>query len=120
MLQADTPATPDLSPDQETAWATIAGRLAAHGIDLEAGEAETAGEDPDAAEVLAVTGKAGSGKTVLLAGLARRLREARVNPVLAEDAYRRRRDHRSFTVLAPTNKAVSVLRSRGVPASTLH
>ncbi|MEM6421794.1 MAG: AAA family ATPase, partial [Pseudomonadota bacterium] len=41
-------------------------------------------------------------------------------PVMAEDAFKRRRDKRSFAVLAPTNKAVSVLRGRGVPASTLH
>jgi exodeoxyribonuclease-5 len=33
---------------------------------------------------------------------------------------RRRRDRRTLAVLAPTNKAASVLRQRGVPATTIH
>jgi len=33
---------------------------------------------------------------------------------------RRRRDRRTLAILAPTNKAASVLRMRGVPATTIH
>ncbi|MEO1773918.1 MAG: AAA family ATPase [Pseudomonadota bacterium] len=109
-----------LSPDQAAAWSVVTARLAAHGIDVDAGTATPLDESAAAAEVLAMLGKAGSGKTVLLARLATALRGAEIEAVTAEDAFKRRRERRSFAVLAPTNKAVSVLRNRGVPASTLH
>ncbi|MEM6974592.1 MAG: AAA family ATPase [Pseudomonadota bacterium] len=112
--------TLDLSADQASAWETLSARLGAHGIDLSSDGDHPVPEADGNAEVLAVIGKAGSGKTVLLAQLARALRAAGIDPVTAEDAYRRRHEKRSFAVLAPTNKAVSVLRGRGVPASTLH
>ncbi|MEM6945959.1 MAG: AAA family ATPase, partial [Pseudomonadota bacterium] len=120
LTDAPAPTLPDLSDDQAAAWGTLAERLAAHGIDLEESKTTPVDEGPDAAEVLAILGKAGSGKTVLLASLAARLRAAGAQAVTAEDSYRRRRDKRSFAVLAPTNKATSVLRNRGVTASTIH
>lgn len=110
---------PDFSPDQVAAWQAMAERLAAYGIDLEAGETAPRDERTTACDVLAVTGKAGSGKTVLLAGLAHRLREMGLTPVMP-DRDPRRGAGRSFAVLAPTNKAASVLRARGVPATTIH
>ncbi len=113
----------DFSPDQQAAWAAIAARLAAYGIDLEAGEisprAELRGEKAAGSDVIAVTGKAGSGKTVLLAELAHRLGEAGL-AAIRPDWEPRRLTRRSFAVLAPTNKAASVLRARGVPATTIH
>ena len=33
---------------------------------------------------------------------------------------RKRKDRRTLAILAPTNKAASVLRLRGVPATTIH
>ncbi|MGF1554228.1 MAG: AAA family ATPase [Paracoccaceae bacterium] len=121
MLIAETPkAAPALSDDQAAALATVRARLAARGIDLDRGTLAPPDDDAAPSETLAVLGRAGSGKTVLLAALATALRAAGVEAVTAEDAYKRRREKRSFTVLAPTNKAVSVLRARGVPASTLH
>jgi exodeoxyribonuclease V len=36
------------------------------------------------------------------------------------EGARRRRDRRTLAILAPTNKAASVLRTRGVPATTIH
>ncbi|RMD89947.1 MAG: ATPase, partial [Alphaproteobacteria bacterium] len=70
--------------------------------------------------LLAVLGKAGSGKTALLAELFRALRAAGVEPVSGDWEGRRRPDRRTLAVLAPTNKAASVLRARGVPATTIH
>ena len=70
--------------------------------------------------VLAVLGKAGSGKTMLLASLYRALRETGVEIISGDYEGRRRKERRSLAVLAPTNKAASVLRLRGVPATTIH
>ena len=109
----------DFSPDQESAWEAVAHRLAAYGIDLAASRITPRDERASPCEVIAVTGKAGSGKTVLLADLAHRLADAGLAAIRA-DWEPRRRTGRSFAVLAPTNKAASVLRSRGVPATTIH
>lgn len=109
----------DLSPDQQAAWAAVSARLSAYGVDLDAGRVTPRDERAAPSEVMAVTGKAGSGKTVLLAGLAHRLGEAGLAAVRA-DWEPKRRTGRSFAVLAPTNKAASVLRARGVPATTIH
>ncbi len=72
------------------------------------------------ASVLAVVGKAGSGKTMLLASLYKAMKAAGVEIVSGDYEGRRRRDRRTLAVLAPTNKAASVLRLRGVPATTIH
>ena len=69
---------------------------------------------------LAVIGKAGSGKTMLLADLVRGLIAAGVEPVSTDYESRKSRTKRTLAVLAPTNKAASVLRGRGVPATTIH
>src|SRR5699024_1100702 len=71
-------------------------------------------------QVLAVTGKAGSGKTLLLSQLTEALKTAGVDIISGDYEGRRRRDRRSAAVLAPTNKAAFVLRQRGVPATTIH
>jgi len=120
MLTAAPSPLPDLSPDQKAAWEVLAERLAAYGIDL---DARTARPRPGAAgepEVLAVMGKAGSGKTVLLAALAEALKAAGLRAVTPDWEPKKGSDKRSFAVLAPTNKAASVLRNKGVPATTIH
>jgi len=70
--------------------------------------------------VLAVVGKAGSGKTLLLAELYHAMEQAGVDVVSGDYESRKRRDRRTLAILAPTNKAASVLRLRGVPATTIH
>lgn len=70
--------------------------------------------------VMAVVGKAGSGKTLLLAELYKALADSGVNIVSGDFESRKSRDKRSLAILAPTNKAASVLRLRGVPATTIH
>ncbi|MEM0989358.1 MAG: AAA family ATPase [Pseudomonadota bacterium] len=109
----------DFSDDQVAAWQTIDARLQANGIDLNSGEWLARDGGPSRADVLAVTGKAGSGKTVLLARLAQRLAEMGVQ-LVRPDHEPKRDGRRSFAVLAPTNKAASVLRSKGVDATTIH
>ena len=52
--------------------------------------------------------------------VARALRDAGVDVVSGDYEGRRRKDRRTIAVLAPTNKAASVLRMRGVPATTIH
>jgi exodeoxyribonuclease-5 len=115
----DSPAAPDFSAEQARAWTAIAARMTAHGVDIEGGTTTAHTEHSGAGEVIAVTGKAGSGKTLLLARLAQRLRECGLS-VIRPDFEPKRKTKRSFAVLAPTNKAASVLRRHKVPATTIH
>ena len=109
---------PALSPDQATAWDALSEIFAATGIDIDAEEIRP--PEPGKGRVMAVIGKAGSGKTMLLAGLTRALREAGVEVISGDYEGRRRKDRRTVAILAPTNKAAFVLRTRGVPATTIH
>ncbi len=109
---------PAFSADQAAAWEAAAAALSGAGVDLAARSAGPAGEDR-AGTVLAITGKAGSGKTLLLAELAKALQAAGVR-IVSGDWEGRRRERRTVAILAPTNKAASVLRNRGVPATTIH
>ncbi len=109
---------PALSPDQSAAWDAATAVLARAGVDLASGLAPA---DPDRAPaLLAITGRAGSGKSLLLASLTRGLREAGVEIVSPDWDYRRKKDRRTLAILAPTNKAAAVLRAKGVPATTIH
>lgn len=113
----DVPAL-QFSDDQAEAWDRVAQTLRLGGVDLLNASTLPA---PDATpQILAVLGKAGSGKTMLLAELTKALRAAGVNIVSGDYEGRRRNDRRTLAILAPTNKAASVLRSRGVPATTIH
>ena len=107
----------DLSTDQARAWARLEATLRASGIDLPgASLLSDGGPQP----TLAVLGRAGSGKTLLLARLVKALVAAGVEIVSGDYESRRTRTRRTLAVLAPTNKAASVLRQRGVPATTIH
>ena len=107
-----------LSDDQAEAWDRVSDMLAGAGIDL--AEGTLTPEAPGGPTVLALVGKAGSGKTMLLAGLTKALAEAGVDVISGDYEGRKRKDRRTLAVLAPTNKAASVLRARGVPATTIH
>jgi exodeoxyribonuclease V len=106
------------SQDQAAARDRIAAALKAAGADLDAATLTPAADGP--CRILAVVGKAGSGKTMLLAHLVRELTALGIEPVSADYESRRLRTKRTLAVLAPTNKAASVLRGRGVPATTIH
>lgn len=109
---------PTLSSDQAEAWDTLADALAESGVDLVAEELMP--PQPGKGRVLAVIGKAGSGKTLLLAELTRALKAAGVEVISGDYEGKKRKDRRTVAVLAPTNKAAFVLRTRGVPATTIH
>ena len=106
------------SDDQAEAYDRVATDLLAMGVDLANGGLTPMAEGKGS--VLAILGKAGSGKTMLLASLYRALKAAGVDIVSGDYEGRRRKDRRTLAVLAPTNKAASVLRLRGVPATTIH
>jgi exodeoxyribonuclease-5 len=108
----------ELSEDQERTWARIEATLQASGVDLAGAALRPEGGGPQ--PTLAVLGRAGSGKTLLLGALVKALAAAGVETVSTEYESRRHRTRRTVAVLAPTNKAASVLRARGVPATTIH
>jgi exodeoxyribonuclease-5 len=118
MTQTEPPVALTFSDDQAEAFDRVAAELYSHGIDLTAGELTPRAEGKPS--VLAVVGKAGSGKTMLLASLTKALVAAGVEVISGDYEGRRRKDRRTLAILAPTNKAASVLRLRGVPATTIH
>jgi exodeoxyribonuclease-5 len=107
----------EFSADQAAAHGRVVEVLRSAGIDLAAGALLAEGA---AQKAIAVLGRAGSGKTALLAHLVEGLIAAGVEPVSGDYESRRARSRRTVAVLAPTNKAASVLRARGVPATTIH
>ena len=106
------------SHDQAEAFDTIAEALRSAGVDLD--ESLLTPPRDGKERVMAVVGKAGSGKTLLLAELYNALEGAGVEIVSGDYEGRKRKDRRTLAILAPTNKAASVLRNRGVPATTIH
>lgn len=107
-----------LSHDQAEAYDRLAEVLNGAGVDL--GNASLSPPTEGKSAVLAVVGKAGSGKTLLLAELYKALKAAGVEVISGDWEGRKRKDRRTLAILAPTNKAASVLRMRGVPATTIH
>lgn len=106
------------SDDQAAAHDTVVELLKTAGIDLDDQLLRPPKSSKSA--VMAVTGKAGSGKTLLLGELYKALAEAGVEIVSGDYEPRKKQDRRTLAILAPTNKAASVLRLRGVPATTIH
>ena len=106
------------SDDQAEAFDSLSTMLRQSGIDLD--DSLLMPPRDSTSSVMAVMGKAGSGKTLLLAHLYNALAEAGVEVISGDYESRRRRDKRTLAILAPTNKAASVLRMRGVPATTIH
>jgi exodeoxyribonuclease-5 len=113
-----TPVKLTFSEDQAEAYDRVCADLFAMGIDLDHGGMGPRPEDRSS--VLAVIGKAGSGKTMLLASLYKAMAAAGVDLVSGDYEPKKRKDRRTLAILAPTNKAASVLRMRGVPATTIH
>ena len=112
--------TPNIvfSEDQADAYDKIAELLRGSGVDLENDILSSRSDDQQ--RVVAVVGKAGSGKTLLLARLYEALDNAGVELISGDFESKKRGEKRNLAILAPTNKAASVLRNRGVPATTIH
>lgn len=106
------------SHDQADAFDRIAAALRQDGVDLEGDALRPPGAGKG--QVLAVTGKAGSGKTLLLSAISKAAQEAGVSLISGDYEPKKTKDRRTLAILAPTNKAASVLRLRGVPATTIH
>ena len=106
------------SDDQAEAYDAISEALKSAGVDLDNNTTlpQSAGSD----QLMAILGKAGSGKTMLLAHLSEALNEAGVSIISGDYEGKRRKDARTLAILAPTNKAASVLRNQGVAATTIH
>ncbi len=111
------------SDDQAEAFERVSALLRGAGVHLEDGTtAPPPGDNARRGEgdgMLAIVGRAGSGKTMLLSRLCKAMEACGVD-VISGDYERRRKDRRTLAVLAPTNKAASVLRRQGVPATTIH
>jgi exodeoxyribonuclease-5 len=110
--------TLQLSSDQAEAYDAISEMLGRAGVSLDDGT--TLPLNDAKSQVTAIVGKAGSGKTLLLAELVNATVEAGVDLISGDYDGKPRKDRRTLAVLAPTNKAASVLRNRGVPATTIH
>ena len=108
----------EFSEDQAEAFDRIAEVMLAAGVNMQKAVAKRRRRGKR--NVVAVIGKAGSGKTLLLARLAESLSAAGVETVGGDYEGRRARNARTLAVLAPTNKAASVLRSHDVQATTIH
>ena len=106
------------SDDQIEAYTLVEDALCKVGIDLE--NAKIIKLRRSFSSVFAITGKAGSGKTILLASLYRKISEAGVSVLSGDWEGGKRKRDRTLAILAPTNKAAFVLRMQGVPATTLH
>lgn len=105
------------SEDQAAAFDSVTEMLRQAGVDLD----DSLLQQPKGESgVMALMGKAGSGKTLLLAELYKALEAAGVDVVSGDYESRKKGDRRTLAILAPTNKAASVLRLRGVPATTIH
>jgi len=106
------------SEDQAAAHDSVCEMLRSAGVDLD--DSLLTPPREAGTGVMAVIGKAGSGKTLLLAELYKAMVAAGVEIVSGDYESRKHRDRRTLAILAPTNKAASVLRLRGVPATTIH
>jgi len=117
-MALDDPKPIALSDDQAEVYDALAELFLDAGIDLTEGTLVPPTSERQATR--AVLGKAGSGKTLLLAQIVEALAGAGVEAISADFESRKAKEKRSFAVLAPTNKAASVLQARGVPATTIH
>ncbi len=106
------------SEDQAEAHDRLAEVLRGVGVDIDNGVVTPRSDGRE--NVLAIVGKAGSGKTMLLAEMYKAVEAAGVDLVSGDYEGRARRDRRTLAILAPTNKAASVLRAQRVPATTIH
>jgi exodeoxyribonuclease-5 len=106
------------SDDQAEAYDRISATLTGVGVDFDNGIVTPQSDEEQT--VLAVIGKAGSGKTLLLSRLYHAIDDAGVDIVSGDYESKSHRSKRTLAILAPTNKAASVLRRHGVPATTIH
>ena len=109
----------EYSPDQIHANVMVTELLLKVGVDLK--EKKLLKETFEKKNTLiSIIGRAGSGKTLLLSDLVKSVRDSGVSVISANYSRAVDSESRSLSILAPTNKAASVLRNNGVPATTIH
>ena len=109
----------EYSPDQIHANVMVTELLLKVGVDLK--EKKLLKETFEKKNTLiSIIGRAGSGKTLLLSDLVKSVRDSGVSVISADYSRAVDSESRSLSILAPTNKAASVLRNNGVPATTIH
>jgi len=109
----------EYSPDQIHANVIVTELLLKVGVDLK--EKKLLKETFEKKNTLiSIIGRAGSGKTLLLSDLVKSVRDSGVSVISADYSREVDSKSRSLSILAPTNKAASVLRNNGVPATTIH
>jgi len=108
----------NFSKDQISAYDAVTETLKFAGVDLT--QELLSPKATKNSFVLGVIGRAGTGKTLLISKLFHALELLGVNIITGDYESRKVREERSLAILAPTNKAASVLRNKGVPATTLH
>ncbi len=108
----------DYSSDQIQAYDTIKDSLLESGVDINLNTAIK--KKPHDNKIIAIIGKAGSGKTMLLADLVEAVKKSGAIVNSAEYFRAISEESRTLSILAPTNKAASILRNRKVPATTIH
>lgn len=108
----------EFSKDQENAYNRIVELLSDSGVNLDSKNFSSV--DSHKKFELVIVGKAGSGKTLLLAKIVTNLIEAGLEIVSGEYQSNKVSEKRSLAILTPTNKAASVIRQQGVAATTVH
>ncbi len=106
------------SEDQTEAYDRVVEILRKAGVDIEGRTLKP--KRKRRSQVMAVLGRAGSGKTMLLSRLYNALDDAGVQLITGDYESSSWKRKRTLSILAPTNKAASVLRGNGVPATTIH
>ncbi len=110
----------ELSVDQHECLSQLKIFLNMSGLNIETSLTEEIKRVDRGENMLAVLGYAGSGKTELLRILVEILEKAEIPSSNTEYETKLKKQIRSYTILAPTNKAVSVLKLLGLRATTLH
>nr|MBC8408705.1 AAA family ATPase [Paracoccaceae bacterium] len=106
------------SDDQTNAYDKILEVLSESGIDIKKENISPLVRNKN--KELTIVGKAGSGKTLLLAKIVSDLNQLGVETVSGDYQPTRTQKKRTLAILAPTNKAASVIRQQGVAATTIH
>ena len=109
----------EYSPDQIHANVMVTELLLKVGVDLK-GKKLLKETFEKKNTLISIIGRAGSGKTLLLTDLVKSVRDSGVSVISADYSRAVDSESRSLSILAPTNKAASVLRNNGVPATTIH
>ena len=110
----------ELSFDQQHCLSKLKIFLNRSGLDLPVEDKNNQKQIDFSENVMAVLGHAGSGKTELLRLIVEQLEANNINAANIDYETKLKASIRCYSVLAPTNKAVSVLKNLDVQATTLH